>query len=119
MVIKLEIKDKIIDYLNCYVVECEVMFGDADGYGELIIGGFEKDRDDYLLEEFLILCETMKKHNGRDYYEKVLNFDRWFEFESLGDDIYEEFPEAMKNLVKYWPLDPQTYGEYNGRMEDY
>lgn len=98
-------------YFDSYVVECEAMFGDADGKGFVSVGGFKKDKDESYLEEFLDLCERLKKESRTsESYGHVEGFNKWFDIDFLSDDEYETMPETIKNLSVYWLLDPQVDG---------
>lgn len=113
---KIEIENAInIKYKNMYVVECEAMYGDADGYGSLEVGGFIKGQDEAHLEDFLLFCERMKNayprgRGGYDDYNHIEGFDKWFDADNLSDEEYQSLPERVKILSTYWLNDPQGDG---------
>ncbi|MEB9469509.1 hypothetical protein P4J10_23230 [Bacillus cereus] len=114
---ELTIKEKVINisYLNAYVVECEAMYGDADGWGEVEVGGFTRGKDEHLLKEFLEFCERMKNAypNGRggyDDYGHVEGYDKWFYADNLTTEEFERLPKKVQELSTYWLNDPQGDG---------
>lgn len=114
---KIDIKDKALkdEYINAYVVECEAMYGDADGEGILEVGGFAKGKDEIYLEDFLGFCERMKVayphgRGGYDDYNHIEGFDKWFDADNLADEDYHALPEKVKFLSTYWLNDPQGDG---------
>lgn len=114
---RIEIKDKALKrkYFNAYVVECVAMFGDADGYGKVEVGGFVKGQDERYMEEFLKFCDRMQEayphgRGGYDHYNHVEGFDKWFNVDSLKEDEYEALPDKVKELSTYWLNDPQGDG---------
>lgn len=110
---KLKIGNTAVDksYFNSYVVECEAMFGDADGEGFVNIGGFVKDKDEIYLEDLLNLCKRLKKERRiNEGYNHVEGFNKWFDIDYLTDDEYDALPETIKELSIYWLNDPQVDG---------
>lgn len=105
------------DYRNKYFVECEAMFGDADGEATVIVGGFLKGRDEEVLEDFLLTCERLSNAypNGRgggDEYNHVEGFNRWFQVESLERDEWDSLPEVVQILSADWVMEPDGMGHH-------
>ena len=103
-------------YRDCFVFKIKVMYGDADGYGEVIVSGFKKDCSEskVLMENLvntLIRMENAYPHGrgGYDTYDHDEGFIEWF-----GDEIfdgYDELSEFHKSLLDTsWPYDPDGYG---------
>jgi hypothetical protein len=104
------------DYRDAFVVEVQVMYGDADGYGDFEIGPFAKDKDDALLEDFVTLCKGMDAayphgRGGDDNYNHVPGFNEWFDSENhLTEEEWEALPQRQRDLGRDWPYDPQGDG---------
>lgn len=109
-----------LKYKECFVVEVEAMYGDADGYGEVEVSGFKRDceKSKEHMEDLIKTLERMLKAypNGRggyDDYDHVEGFLKWF-----GGEILEEFEEFYESLEEWeqrlywndWPRDPSGDG---------
>lgn len=98
-----KIGEKIVEkqYLGCYVVEVETMYGDADGYGKIKVGGFKRGRDESLLVELLDVCDKLKdaergeKGEGYNYVE---GFEKWFDSEKIELSVWNSMEEHEKDL---------------------
>lgn len=115
MKIKLLEKADTPDYRNQYVVECEAMFGDADGKGMVVIGGFIKGQDEEHLEDLLQTCERLEKaypygRGGGDDYDHIDGFGRWFRPDNLSEEEYNSLPECVRDLCAEWLLEPDGMG---------
>lgn len=110
-----EIGEQIIkeQYLDCYVVEIKTMYGDADGYGKITVGGFRKGEDEDLLNEFLDLCERMENCSDGDSYDQIEGFEKWFESYDLEPEDWDAMTEREKKLCgdNEWEDDPNGYGD--------
>lgn len=120
-----KIGKKLIEerYLGCYVVEIKTMYGDADGYGKVIVGGFKKDFDENLMIDLLKTCERMEKaypngRSGYDSYNHIEGFNRWFNIEDLDEDIWESLSEHEQNFTGDWESEP-GYDECQASYYDY
>lgn len=123
---KIEIKDKIINE-NCtdsYVVECKAMYGDADGYGKVEVGGFKKNQDEVLLWNFLETCERLVSEypygrGGGDDYNHVEGFNKWFDADMMSDEEYHSLSERVKSLTTGWLLDPTSFEGAQASFESF
>jgi hypothetical protein len=107
---KLVIKDPVPNTKtpNSYEVVIETMSGDGDGYEDIIVGPFIKDKDEAVMENLFTLLDQMDKAfphgmGGRDDFDHVGNFAVWFGGNSL---LSEE------KLNSYYPKYPYSYQEY-------
>lgn len=123
---KIEIKDKIINenHTDSYVVECKAMYGDADGYGKVEIGGFKKNQDEDLLQDLIKTCESLVSEHlygrgGSDVYGHVEGFNKWFDADMLSDEEYHLLPDRVKSLTTDWLLDPVGLGETKASFESF
>lgn len=115
-----EIGEQVIkeQYLGCYVVEIKTMYGDADGYGKITVGGFKEGEDEDLLNEFLDLCERMETfypngRGGEGDYDQVEGFEKWFKSYDLDPEDWDAMTEREKRLYgdNEWEDDPNGYGD--------
>lgn len=109
------IGEKVKTPINAYIVRCEAMYGDADGYGELLIGPFKRNQDEEHLQDFIQFCERMKREypwgrGGGDDYNHVEGFNKWFCSDNLSEEEYEALPQTVKDVGDYWLNDPQSDG---------
>lgn len=118
---------KVLVPIDSYVVEIETMYGDADGYGKIIVGDFKKGEESYL-EDLLKTCNRMKDEypygrGGGENYNHVEGFNKWFDIDDTTEEEYEAIPERIKNdLSTYWEYDPQgdgTHASYDGHKVFY
>lgn len=92
---------------DVFVLTCEAMFGDADGYETVKVGQFSNsDSGKEDLEEALRCCERMAKKypygkGGEESYGDVEGFNKWF----LSGDK--------------WPSDPYTDYQFPASFESY
>lgn len=127
---KFLINDKPVEsqHKNCFVVEVNVMYGDADGYGKVNVAGFRKDCEvsQAHMEDLIQTLEKMEKayphgRGGYDTYDHVEGFLKWF-----GGEILDEFEEWYNGLPEWqqrfylndWPRDPSGDG-IQSSIEDY
>ncbi len=117
---KIFFKEQVKPPVNEYKVICNMTYGDGDIYNYLSVGGFEKGRDEALLEEFLNLCERMKHHDGRDY-DNVEGFKKWFtDMEDLTEEEYETIPEHEKEILfNFWERDPLANRNVYAKFKSY
>lgn len=102
---RLAVKDPVepVAIPDSYSVEIELMGGDADYYTSLELKGFERGRDEELLEDLLRLLERLKasypygRGGGDEFsYRLLKGFEPWF----LEDDDEE-----------YWRFEPSSEEE--------
>lgn len=112
-------------YKDCYVVECEAMYGDADGYDTLTFGGFYRHQVE-ILKDLVVVCERMKNaypngKGGKDYYDEstVEGYNRWFNQDNLSQEEYDALPEKQKWMADYWLNDPTGFDDTEAKFEDY
>jgi hypothetical protein len=92
---------------DVFVLTCEAMFGDADGYKTVNIGTFENNESGKAdLEDAIRTCERMKAKypygsGWETNYDDVEGFSKWF---MDGDN---------------WPNDPFTDGEIIASYDSY
>lgn len=106
---------------NAYVIECEVMFGDADGKEMVTLGPFKESTDMEYLYEAIQACKNMKNAypngmGGDDNHNHVEGYDLWF-----SGCLIEGLP---KNDPRYklsceWPQDPTNDYEGSASFEEY
>lgn len=114
--VKFEIGEEVkTSYSLCYVVEIETMYGDADGYGQIVIGGFKPAQDEAHMVDLLDTLDRMggaypNGRGGGDDYNHVEGFERWFSIENIPKDEYEKLPETIKSLSTDWEYSPDGYG---------
>lgn len=88
---------------NTYFVELYWEHGDADKETETISKPFQRGRDEWALEEFVLALIELNKLNSRDEVEEHEYYIKWF-------DEYEEFSEE--------PL-PEEYVPFAGLSAEY
>lgn len=103
------------NYRDKYVVECEAMFGDADGKGMVVIGGFVMGKDEEYLADLLQTCERLTKayphgRGGGDDYDHIEGFNRWFRPDNLSLEEWESLPKAVQDLSSEWLMEPDGMG---------
>lgn len=109
-------KKQGIKHQNMYMVECEAMFGDADGEGQVNIGGFVRGQDEALIEDLLKTCERLVKAypNGRGGsadYNHIDGFNRWFDADALPEEEYDALSEVHQNFIADWLYEPNGMGQ--------
>lgn len=107
---------------NTYEVDVEIMHGDADSFEHLIIGPFSAgDEEDFKnLTDLLTTLERMqlafpngRGGGGRDNYDNVEGFARWFvgvfddkTFEYGEEPIFWKYSSGDEEC---WPVDSYDY----------
>lgn len=112
---KIQIGEKLKTPINAYVVEIETMYGDADGFGRIAVGGFKKDEEEEYLKDLLETCERMDEayprgRGGYDNYDHVEGFNKWFNIDDTTDEEYNAMSQREKELSAYWEYNPQCDG---------
>lgn len=103
-------------YKDCFVFKIKVMYGDADGYGEVVVSGFKTDcteSKDLMVDlvKTLIRMNDAYPHGrgGYDDYNHVEGFIEWFGDEMF--DGYDDLSELHQSLLgNSWPYDTSGYG---------
>ena len=113
---KINIGNKVKTPIDSYVVEVETMYGDADGWGRVIVGDFKIGEEEYL-EDLLKTCERMDEayphgRGGWDNYNHVEGFNKWFSIDDTTDEEYDSMSARMKELASEWEFDPQSDGSH-------
>lgn len=103
------------NYRNAFVVECEAMYGDGDGYETVKLGPFIKDEDEDLLGECVHFCNRMEAayphgRGGDARYDHVDGFDKWFNVDNMEEEEYNKLSAKEQNLSSDWPYQPDGYG---------
>ena len=110
----MEIKsmDKLRDLDGKYKVVARVYHGDGDLYQDEVLGYFDHNDDEDILEELLDLLDSMKRMNGRDY-EDIDGFKKWFLQEDMDEDEYDAVDTRIRKLGNEWQRDMQSmqYGD--------
>ena len=110
----MEIKsmDKLRDLDGKYKVVTRVYHGDGDLYQDEVLGYFDHNDDEDILEELLDLLDSMKRMNGRDY-EDIDGFKKWFLQEDMDEDEYDAVDARIRKLGNEWQRDMQSmqYGD--------
>ncbi len=103
-----------------YMVEIETMYGDADGWGKIEVGGFPPTEEgEKLLVDQLDTLERMgmaypNGRGGGDDYNHVEGFDRWFNCDDILEDEWIAMPELLRELSTDWEYSPDGYGHQAG-----
>jgi hypothetical protein len=97
--IKINGKIKLPEYKNCYMIEIQYMYGDADEYAYDKIGSFDASNKEEIeeLKDALITCKNMLEAypHGRggcdDYNDDVApGFNKWFNPEDYEEETGKE-----------------------------
>lgn len=111
---------------EAFVIECDAMFGDADGSKIVTLGPFPTGiRGEQFLEEAILFCLEAKQAQSREDVMALPGFENWFpasadmgydievdDTADVDDDRNEStFPEAYKDFIDketggVWPMDP-------------
>ena len=109
-----------VRYRSQFVVEVEVMYGDADGSDVLEISGFKENCEtsmthmEFLLNTLLRMKDAYPHgRGGMDTYDHIEGFLKWFSGEML-DELREWYEGLARFEQKFyeqaeWPYNPPSY----------
>lgn len=118
MKLLIEGKPVPVKYRNQFVVEVEVMYGDADGSDVLEISGFQKDCEvsmfhmEYLLKTLIEMKDAYPHgRGGMDTYNHIEGFSKWFNGEIEDVEWYESLTRLEQKFYEEadWPYNPPSY----------
>lgn len=119
-IMKFKIKDQLESYNNEFVIEIETMYGDADGEGIIIVGGFKKDDPEIVnvMQDVVETLERMKSENVDDYHS-IEGFNKFFFNDHLSDEEYESMSMKEKSIAIEWERDPTRLDGEFASLEGY
>ena len=91
-------------YSNCYIVDCELMHGDADGESHIEIGSFKKGEDEDILEHLVRTLDSMDWEYTENY-DRILGFKQWFDRDYLTEEEFENLDPRIKSIGAEWEND--------------
>lgn len=119
MNIQIKGRADVPNYREEFVVEIEVMFGDADGYSKIEVGPFKDPDDTKHLKDLLQTCERLAVayphgRGGSATYNHIEGFNRWFAADWLEEEEWEALPMIIQDLCVDWPSEPDGMGRQSG-----
>ncbi|QDP42919.1 hypothetical protein HWC53_gp170 [Bacillus phage vB_BmeM-Goe8] len=110
---KFSIKGLEEKHVGTFEVEIEFMYGDADGYEKIKVGGFKKGEDEEKLSELIQLLSTLQFTLNHER-SSVKGFDKWFGSDSEHQWLTDPFSYEPADLEGYKVY---YYGPHNVRYE--